>query len=237
MKKALLSVLCFVLCIGGLYCCKIQSDDKQAAAACAETGMDGISLKGFTSLFDGETLNGWRKLTEYGGDHGDWQVIDGAITGDQYPEGKGGLLVTKTKYSNFEVYGEVRCDYPLDSGFFLRVQPDVLSYQITIDYRPGDGEVGAVYIPGAGGFAEHCEIGKYLWKDGRYNTVRTRIWGQPPHILVWINGSLVMDYIDNLVDEKPKVPESGFFGIQVHPGESWGAGNKVKFRKIMIKEL
>ena len=55
--------------------------------------------------------------------------------------------------------------------------------------------------------------------------------------MVWINGSLVMDYTDNLVDDKPKVPESGVFGIQVHPGESWGEGNKVRFRKIMIKEL
>ena len=170
MKKALLLVLCCILCIGGLYCCKVDSREKPTAAA-----MDGMCLEGFVSLFDGETLNGWRKLTEYSGDHGDWQVIEGAITGDQYPEGEGGLLVTEASYSSYEVYAEVRCDYPLDSGLFLRVQPDVLSYQITIDYRP-TGEVGAVYIPRAGGFAEHCEIGKYLWKDGQYNAIPRTSW-------------------------------------------------------------
>jgi len=236
MKKAIMLGLCFLLCIGGLYCAKVDFSKEQAACDKAACAMDGLCLEGFVPLFDGKTLTGWRKLTEYSGDQGDWQVIDGAITGDQYPEGKGGLLVTEASYSDYEVYAEVWCDYPLDSGLFLRVQPDVLSYQITIDYRP-TGEVGAVYVPRAGGFAEHCEIGKYLWKDGRYNAIRTRIQGQPPHIVVWINGSLVMDYTDSLVEGKPKVPESGVFGIQVHPGESWGEGNKVRFRKIMIKEL
>lgn len=236
MKKTLLLGLCCVLSIGGFYCARTDSPEKPAAETTVEIGMDGISLEGFVPLFDGETLNGWRKLTEYSGDQGDWQVIDGAITGDQYPEGKGGLLVTEASYSDYEVYTEVRADYPLDSGHFLRVQPNVLSYQITIDYRP-EGEVGAVYVPRAGGFAQHCEIGKYLWKDGQYNVMRTRIEGQPPRIMVWINGSMVMDYTDNLVDGEPKVPESGVFGIQVHPGESWGKGNKVRFRKIMIKEL
>ncbi|MBN2289184.1 MAG: DUF1080 domain-containing protein [Candidatus Glassbacteria bacterium] len=236
MKKSLFFILSLAFLLG---CVQIEATKEEtASAARSEQGkaMDELCLEGFVSLFDGKTLNGWRKLTEYSGDKGDWQVIDGAITGDQYPEGEGGLLVTEKSYSNYEVYAEVRCDYPLDSGLFLRVQPDVLSYQITIDYRP-EGEVGAVYVPRAGGFAQHCEIGKYLWKDGQYNAVRTRIEGQPPRILVWLNGHLVMDYTDNLVDDKPKVPESGVFGIQVHPGESWGEGNKVRFRKIMLKEL
>ena len=46
------------------------------------------ALKGFTSIFDGSSLKGWRKLTEYSGDNGLWVVSDGAIVGDQYPEGK-----------------------------------------------------------------------------------------------------------------------------------------------------
>ena len=188
------------------------------------------------SLFDGETLNGWRKLTEYSGDDGKWEVIDGEITGDQYPDGKGGLLVREEKYSNYEVLAEVKADYPIDSGLFLRVQPDVLSYQVTIDYRP-DGEVGAVYCPGGGGFLKHNPEAVNLWKKEKYNTVKARIEGQPPRIQVWINSTQVADYTDTMVDGKYRVPETGFFGIQVHPGESWGKGKKVHFRKIMIKEL
>ena len=193
-------------------------------------------LKEFTSLFDGKTLDGWHKLTTYSGDDGKWEVIRGVIAGDQYPDGKGGLLVTEKKYGDYEVYTEVKGDYPIDSGLFLRVQPDVLSYQVTIDYRP-EGEIAAIYCPGGGEFLVHKPEGIKLWKKNAYNTVVARIEGQPAKIKAWVNGVLVQDYTDTMVDGKYRVPETGFFGIQVHPGASWGKGNKVWFRKIMIKEL
>ena len=102
-----------------------------------------LMSENFISLFDGKTLDGWRKLTEYSGEAGSWEVVAGVIVGSQYPAGQGGLLVTEKKYSDFELYAEVKADYPIDSGLFLRVQPSVLSYQVTIDYRP-EGEVGAI---------------------------------------------------------------------------------------------
>jgi len=190
----------------------------------------------FTALFDGSTLKGWRKLTEYSGEAGKWEVLNGAIVGDQYPEGQGGLLVTEGVYAEFELVAEVKADYPIDSGLFLRVQPDVLSYQVTIDYRP-DGEVGAIYCPGGGGFLVHKPEGERLWLAEEYNTVRVRIKGQPAHIQVWLNGQELVDFQDELVEGKPRVPDSGFVGIQVHPGSSWGEGNKVYFRRLEIKPL
>jgi hypothetical protein len=193
-------------------------------------------MEGFTPLFDGDTLAGWRKLTEYSGDYGKWTVKDGALIGEQYPEGQGGLLVTEQKFSDVEIYADVKADYPVDSGIFLRVQPDVLSYQVTIDYRP-DGEIGALYCPGGGEFLMHNPEGQSYWKKGAYNRVRTRIQGQPPRIQAWINGHQVLDYSDQLLDGKPRVPASGYFGVQVHPGSSWGEGNKIYFRKILIKRL
>jgi len=194
------------------------------------------NTEGFNPLFDGRSLDGWRKLTEYSGDHGNWSVQEGVLTGEQHPEGKGGLLVTRKKYRNFEVYAEVKADYPVDSGIFLRVQPNVLSYQITIDYRP-EGEVGALYCPGGGGFLVHNPEGTSLWEREEYNRVRARIQGQPPRIQAWINGTPVLNYKDTAQNEKMRVPEKGFIGIQVHPGPSWGKGNKIYFRKISVKEL
>lgn len=204
-------------------------------SACASAQYD-KPPKGAVDLFNGKNLDGWRKLTEYSGDKGKWEVIDGAIAGDQYPDGEGGLLVATKKYGNYEVYAECKADYPIDSGLFLRVQDNVLSYQVTIDYRP-DGEVGAIYCPGGGNFLVHYPEGEKLWKKGEYNVVRARIEGQPAHIQVWINGTQVQDYQDTKLDGKYRVPATGYFGIQVHPGASWGKGNKVRFRKIMIKEL
>jgi hypothetical protein len=195
-----------------------------------------LDLTGFKSLFDGKTLNGWRKLTEYSGDKGKWTVEQGAITGDQYPKGQGGLFVTEKKYTSFELYTEVKAHWPLDSGLFLRVQPNVLSYQVTIDYR-NDGEIGGIYIPAGGGFAEHCCLGMSYWNPYEYNTMRVRIENQPPRIQVWVNEHQVMDYQHKPIEGQPLVPESGFIGVQVHPGENWGPGSKVQFRKIMIKEL
>ncbi|MDP2982979.1 MAG: DUF1080 domain-containing protein [Candidatus Latescibacter sp.] len=194
------------------------------------------NLKEFTSLFDGKTLKGWNKLTTYSGDDGKWEVIKGVIAGDQWPEGKGGLLVTEKKYADYEVYTEVKGDYPIDSGLFLRVQPDVLSYQVTIDYRP-EGEIAAIYCPGGGEFLMHKPEGIKLWKKDEYNTVVARIEGQPAKIKAWVNGVQVQDYTDTLLAGKFRVPETGFLGIQVHPGASWGKGNKIWFRKIMIKEM
>ena len=189
-----------------------------------------------TALFDGKTLDGWRKLTEYSGEAGLWEVIEGAIVGDQYPEGQGGLLVHEQLFQDFEVIAEVKADYPIDSGLFLRVQPNVLSYQITIDYRP-DGEVGALYCPGGGEFLVHNPEGFDLWKPDEYNILRAEIAGQPAHIRAWINGTQVLDYQDTETEGGFRVPAKGFLGIQVHPGASWGKGNKVYFRSIKIKEL
>ncbi|MEA1997387.1 MAG: DUF1080 domain-containing protein [Gemmatimonadota bacterium] len=215
------SLLLFLLC--GLIA---------TTAPAAESTVD---LSGFVSLFDGKTLDGWNKLTSYN-DHGAWEVIDGAIAGDQYPPGKGGLLVTTKTFTDYELYAEVKTTYPQDSGLFLRVQPDVLSYQITIDHRP-TGEIGGVYVPRGGGFVQHCHEGFTYWNPFEYNSIRVRIEGQPAHIQVWIGDKKINEYQDIMVEGKHRVPESGFIGIQVHPGENWKKGSKVLFRKIMIKEL
>lgn len=194
------------------------------------------SLEGYSSIFDGRTLSGWRILKESTENSGIWEVVDGTIVARQTPEGQGGLLVTLKTYGDFDVYAEVKADYPIDSGLFLRVQPNVISYQLTIDYRP-EGEVGAIYCPGGGDFLVHNTEGQNLWKSDVFNTVRARIQGQPPRIQAWINGAKTVDYTDTPIESGYRVPEEGFFGIQVHGGLSWGKGNKVTFRNLRIKEL
>ncbi|MBW7996524.1 MAG: DUF1080 domain-containing protein [Candidatus Glassbacteria bacterium] len=218
-----------ILTIAAIFTCMPITDNPRAAEH--ET-----DLTGFVDIFDGKTLDGWSKLTSYN-DHGQWEIIDGAIAGDQWPAGEGGLLATDKMYSDFEVYAEVKTTYPQDSGLFLRVQPNVLSYQITIDHRP-QGEIGAVYIPLGGGFAQHCYRGFSLWDPFDYNAMRVRIESQPPRIQIWLNGEKINDYQGVLKnDGTPVVPHSGTIAIQVHPGENWRKGSKVLFRKIAVKEL
>jgi len=192
-------------------------------------------LTGFVPLFDGKTLDGWSKFS----DGGNWNVVDGSIVGDQLPGGRGGLLVTDKKYSDYELYAEVLTTYPLDTGLFLRILPERNHYQVTIDYRP-TGEVGAIYgpLPVKGGdFFQHCFEGFSHWNPHDYNPIRVRIEGQPPRIQVWIRDTKITDFQDTLINGKPRFSDPGFIGIQVHGGESWGKGSKVAFRKIMVKEL
>ncbi|MCE5272593.1 DUF1080 domain-containing protein [bacterium] len=228
MKKAWLGRLVLSALMTGAFALGVQAQEKTTV---------GDDLTGFVPLFDGKTLDGWRKLTEYSGDKGKWTVEDGAITGDQYPAGEGGLLVTEKTYSNYEIYTEVKAHWPLDSGLFLRVQGNVLSYQVTLDYR-NEGEIGAIYIPGGGDFGMHNCLGMSYWNPYDYNKLRVRIENQPPHIQVWLNGHQITDYQHGKpLDGKTVVPESGYIGVQVHPGENWGPESKVQFRKMLIKEL
>ena len=198
--------------------------------------LDGMSLNGFQPLFDGETLNGWHKLTGYSGDAGKWTVTDGVILGESLPYGKDCLFVTDKKFGDFEYYAELKADIPFDSGMFLRVQPNVLSYQITLDNHP-TGEVGAIYSPHGGGFLLHNKEAKKLWKAGEFNALRARITGQPPHIEGWLNGTKIVDYQDTKHEGNNRVPDTGFIGIQVHPVSGDGIINNVHYRNLMVKEL
>jgi len=224
MKTTIILALCVVMSLFSISCLK------------EDAALDGMSLEGFAPLFDGQSLAGWQPLADGQGEGGLWIVADSAIVGEQGPNREGGILITQTLYRDYEVYAEIKVDYPIDSGLFLRIQPEILSYQVTIDYRP-EGEVGAIYSPGGGGFLVHTPNGTDLWKAEEFNAVRARIEGQPPHIEVWINGTKVVDFQDSLVEEEGRVPEEGAVGIQVHPGGSLEKGNKVTCRKIMIKNL
>ena len=194
------------------------------------------SLKGYRPLFDGESLDGWRFLREYSGAAGFWTAEDGCIVGAHRPEGKWEMLVTEKTFENFEIYAEVKADYPIDSGLFLRLQPSVLSYQITIDFRP-EGEIGALYCPTGGGFLAHNPEGWAVWKKDAFNRIHARIVGQPPRIEAWINGKKLLDYTDVPQNEGFRVPRRGHIALQVHPGPGWGDSASVYFRKILIKEL
>src|SRR5690606_27210285 len=121
-------------------------EDEPTAGTAAQATVTADS--GFISLFDGETLEGWSRHEDLPEEQpgGKWEVVDGAIVGDQDPPGHGGFLVTDGEYGEFELALETRLDYPVDSGVFLRVGPDGKSHQVTLDYRE-NGDIGAIYLP------------------------------------------------------------------------------------------
>lgn len=228
-----LTILLLFLSIPG---CSAQ-EPRPAVAEEAASASESPPESDFTSLFDGETLDGWTRHEGLPGDNvgGKWEVIDGAIAGDQDPPGLGGFLRTTGTYRDFILRLETKLDYPVDSGVFLRVGEDGKSHQVTLDNRP-DGDIGAIYLPWTQAMVQPNPDGAEHFRSGEWNEVEIRIEGEPARIRFWLNGELVTDF-QHTEETTQGVPEEGYIALQVHPGENWVEGNKARFRNIRIKTL
>ena len=188
---------------------------------------------GWTSLFDGRSLDGW--VTRGGRYDGDaaWSVEDGVLTGREGPGGAGGLIYTERAYRDFELELEVRLLYPFDSGVFVRMLPresGLKGAQVTIDHRP-KGEVGAIY---ADGFLAHTPWAAGAMKKDAWNHFRVICSGHPMHIRAWMNGASIADH---RIEDPTGYAEQGLIGLQVHGGEDPPPGAMVQFRNVRVREL
>ncbi|MEX2580742.1 MAG: sulfatase-like hydrolase/transferase [Verrucomicrobiales bacterium] len=195
----------------------------------------------FESLFDGKTLSGWKEHDGMPEAHrgGRWWVEDGELRGMQDPPGDGGLLWLDRDFRDFILRLQVKLDYPMDSGVFVRVGPDGRSHQITLDHRPGSS-VGGIYVPFGGGTVHQSPEGAKALREDRWNDLEIQVEGEPAHIRVWINGRLVTDF-QHTEETSEGCPESGGIGLQVHPDVEgmtlWGENHVVRFRNLRIREL
>ena len=73
---------------------------------------------GFTPLFNGKDLAGWKHDAEV---ESHWKVVDGILTYD----GKGNSLVTDRDYKDFVLMVDWKIDKGGDSGIYLHGQPQV----------------------------------------------------------------------------------------------------------------
>src|ERR1043166_2644547 len=124
-------------------------------------GMDG----GWTTLIDG--TQGLENFNQIG--DANWRAEDGAIVADK---GKGGYLVSKSAYKDFQIRAEFWADTTTNSGVFLRCQEPgkvtaTNAYEVNIfDQRPdpsyGTGAIVNVAkgspMPKAGGRWDVYEI-------------------------------------------------------------------------------
>lgn len=111
--------------------------------------------EGWIKLFDGKTLNGWHvNPSPIGhGTGGRWAVEDGTIVGEQDPpgSGNGGILLTDEKFGDFELRIDMKPDWGVCSGLFLRGNDRGQCFQMMVDYHDA-GNVGHIYGEGTGGF-------------------------------------------------------------------------------------
>lgn len=192
--------------------------------------------KGFETLFDGKTLEGWQIIGKVGPGY---VVEEGTIV---CPKDGGGKLFTKKEYANFIFRFEYQLEPGGNNGVGLRapLQGDAaydgMESQILDDY--------------AGQYADKLEPGQYHGsiykvlpakpgapkKAGEWNTEEIVCDGR--HVKVTVNGQVTVD--GNLDDVKDPEVLKAHPGIQRQRGYVGFLGHGpvgVAFRNIRIKEL
>lgn len=177
---------------------------------------------GWVTLIDGDKgLENWNQIGD-----ANWRAEGGAIVADK---GKGGYLVSKNSYKDFEIYAEFWAASDTNSGIFLRTSdPGNVggnnAYEVNIwDIRPdptyGTGaivNVAAVPVP-------------ILYKaGGQWNTYEIRAQGT--ELMVKFNGLVTAHTHDSKL-------ASGPFALQYGFGVKGATGGPIKWRKVQIRPL
>lgn len=168
-------------------------------------------LKGWLSLFDGETLFGWKAVTD-----ANWHVAQGEIRVDS---GTTGLLRTTTQFDDFELILEYKCGAQTNSGIFLRTSPKPKNpatdcYELNIAPRGSHDFPTGSLVKRA---ATKLDFSPESWRQ-------VRVLADGPRIQVWIEKKLTLDYVD------PKPLGRGYLGLQFNSGA-------IAFRNIQLRPM
>lgn len=202
--------------------------------------------KGWNALFDGKSLDGWKR----NGGFATYKVEDGAIVGTT-ADGSPNTFLCKGPFADFILEFEVLCDNELNSGVQIRshaygAEPArevkakgkragqkgvVYGYQCEISASEGGN---------AGNFWDEARRNRWLddfsnkpearkaFKNGEWN--RYRIVAQGNRIRSWVNGVPCADFRD-------ETDASGFIGLQVHGIKKGTGPYHVRWRNLRIREL
>jgi hypothetical protein len=168
---------------------------------------------GFTALFNGKDLTGWKVDKTQAQS---WKVEDGTI----HYTGKGGRnLATAKDYKNFELWVDWKITPKGDSGIYLRGQPQVQIW----DNPEGSGTLwnNPKDTPG------RLPLVVADRKPGEWNTFYIKMVGDK--VTVKLNDKVVVDNAKFIPLGKAP-PATGPIELQVHGTPLW-------FRNVFVKEL
>jgi hypothetical protein len=179
--------------------------------------MDG----GWTTLIDGEKgLENFNRIGD-----ANWRAEGGAIVADK---GKGGHLVTKKSYKDFQIRAEFYSVKNTNSGIFIRAQdPNKVgatnAYEVNIyDQRPGQEYATGGIV----NFGRLPVPNKYQAAD-KWNTYV--ITAKGTHLQVVLNGVETVTIYDSKFAAGPFTLQFGNHGKE--------PGGVIKWRKVEVKEL
>jgi len=208
--------------------------------------------QGFTLLFDGKTSIGWTALKSDKFPEQGWKIENGSLmTVANRPDNpvKGTDIVTKEKFSAFELEFEFNFDEGANSGlkyFTGNGGPNVgLEYQVLDDERHpdakagenGDRKMGSLYdlIPAD-------KQARFTKPAGEWNVARIVVYPDNK-VEHWLNGMKVVEYVRGSDAFKAAVARSKFakfenFGMMKEaPILLQYHNDHVQFRSLKIRKL
>ncbi|MEY4386439.1 MAG: hypothetical protein RLY20_1722 [Verrucomicrobiota bacterium] len=238
---------------------EIKSESTAANTLSAEE-----KAAGWQVLWDGKTGEGWRSpKTDKFPDHG-WTIHDGILTvNDNKGEESagGGDIITRERYSDFELVADFKLTPGANSGIKIFVQPNIspidkvtgkpaavgsaigCEFQILDDAlhpdatlgRDGNRKLASLYdlIP--------APADKQTVAIGEWN--HARILSRGKHVEFWLNGAKTIEFERSSEEFRKLVAASKYKDIPQF-GE-WADGhillqehgNEVSFRNVKLREL
>jgi hypothetical protein len=206
-----------------------------APLGAGQTGTNKDKEEGFTPLFNGKDLSGWKV---YAGKAEVWTVEDGMIV----CQGRGGgWLGTQREYGDFELRLEYRLQPGGNSGVYLRAPREGhisrvgMEIQLLDDFHPRYAKLdfyqytGSIYHVAA-------PTQRASKPAGQWNALTIRARGE--HVVILLNGKKVQDADLAHHRKDPAVAKehpglaraTGHIGLQSHT-------DRVEFRRIRLHDL
>ena len=175
------------------------------------SGAAGQAGGGWTTLFDGSSLDGWSKLGD-----ANWELEDGWVQADS----GSGFLVTDDSYADFELRLDYWVDEPANSGIFIRcADPSSINDRNSYEVNIYDTRADQTYR--TGGIVHIASPNSVIMSGGKWNSYEIKAQGT--RLTVTLND-------EEMVDVEDSQFAAGPIALQ------YGAG-VVKFRNVRIRAL
>jgi hypothetical protein len=190
---------------------------------------------GFTPIFDGKTLDGWKLVNGHGPGY---LVQDGMIV---CPKEGGGNLFTEKMYSNFVLRFEFKLTPGANNGIGIRApyEGDAAYKGMEIQILDHDDAQYKGWLKPAQHHGSIYDVVAaktgFLKPLGEWNQEEIRADGR--HITVTLNGTVIVDAnLDDVKDPEVLKKHPGLARTDGHIG-LLGHGSHVEFRNFRVKEL
>lgn len=174
--------------------------------------------EGFTPLFNGKDLTGWKAS-----ENGDFKAENGELV----VRGKRAHLFTEKEFKNFDLKLEIMTTPGSNSGVYFHT-----AYEETWPNKGYESQVNCTHGDPVKNGSIYNVVKNYdaRVKDNEWYTMEVIVKGK--NIVTKINDQIIVDYTEPEGVTGPRKLSSGSIAIQAHDPKS-----VVKYRNIRIKEL